>query len=198
MYSFLKTVLRKNRKGRLQGVIFLLLFSPLALPAQPVLNLEEVSRGNFLVNFRKDPEGEEARRILVSVGRGMTSEVRYEIRVIRTGSEGGMGRGQVYSDTPSFTGYLDLFTGYYVISSGEKSRLFSGGAPFIKDLFSLDGYRLDLSVLPPGRYELRIRAVSRDIKLLPPLNFLAPLQALKSIRIPWTTEIINLREDTQK
>lgn len=192
-FSFLKIVLRRNRT---RSVFWALIFFIPAFSAAgaPIL-LAQVSRDFCLISFRQEGNEEERERVSTRIREGMTSAIQYEIRVLRTGSPLGLASRLVYSDDIFYEGFLDPFTGMYALSRKDDSRLFSDGTAFLDEFFSLNHYSLSLEDLPEGDYDIRIRAKLRAVKLLPPLNFLAPLQALGWLGLSWSVQPVKIEKE---
>jgi len=180
------------RRSKTRRVVWALVFlSPVLLAAQ-VLTLTEVSRGSYTLTYQ--PEGNSVDREVIyeRVLEGMTAAVQYEIRVGRTSGSSSAPSRSVYSDDVFYEGFRDQFTGSFALSRNGSTQLFPNDDTFLDEFFSLNNYPLFLDTLSPGEYTVRVRAKLREIKLLPPLNLLAPLQALRWMRLPWTEAAVTI------
>jgi len=183
-FSCLKTALRRSETRRILAALFLL--SPVLLVSQTDIRITEMSPGVYSLYYRTERTREEISRLMDRVNSGMTADVEYEIRIFR-GRPGRFPVSRLESLSVSCQGAWDPFTRSYAVFREGDSRLFTREEDFLNELLVLKDYPLSLTEIPPGSYTLKVRAKVRNIKLLPPLNILAPLQSLLWVGLPWSS-----------
>ncbi|MBI9103911.1 MAG: hypothetical protein JEY99_15950 [Spirochaetales bacterium] len=174
-----RTDSRRNNTRHLPAVllVFTFLFIPLLCFPESNIYLEEVNPGNYLLDFAMEHKAE----ILENVQAGMTSSIKYEIRVYRLGQGlfKPLGRNRVFVKDIVNDGSWDPFLEAYVVVQGDSTFVHTDPDEFLKDLFSLRKIPINIDYQPERYYELHIRSNLSSIKLLPPMNIMAPLRRLK-------------------
>ncbi len=149
--------------------------------------------GEYLLNYQADF----VPAILDNIHEGITSSIKYEIKVFRegTGPFSLWGRTRVYHELFIYDGLWDPFSESFLIKGADESVYISHEDDFLKKFFSLDEVPVIIDHQEGQEYEILIRSELRSIKFLPPLNILSPFQNFRLAGSSWLSHKIESREE---